>query len=157
MVNVVLTRIDDRLIHGQVMTSWVHFTAANSIVIVDDKVAKDDFLKSILNGLIPSGINLNIFNVDDGAKFLMGDDNGKNVIILVKTPGTVYRLLEEGVELKNLVIGGMGANRDRKKFYKNISASDEEKETIRKIIEKGVDVVIQIIPEDRAINVKKLL
>ena len=121
MKNVVLTRIDDRLIHGQVMTAWVHYTNANKIVIVDDGVAADTFLKSILKVSVPPKITLDVFDIKNGAEFLKSDDNGEKIIILIKTPNTFYSLLEEGVELKKLIIGGMGATAERKKFYKNIN------------------------------------
>lgn len=45
---IVLVRIDDRLIHGQVMTSWLNYTSANKIMIIDDEVANDAFMKSVL-------------------------------------------------------------------------------------------------------------
>ncbi|MCH3965113.1 MAG: PTS sugar transporter subunit IIB [Clostridium sp.] len=157
MVNIVLTRIDDRLIHGQVMTAWLHYTQGNKIVIVDDGVAGDTFLKSILQVAVPPGVKLDVFDIESGAKFLMGEDNGDRIILLVKTPDTVYRLIQNGVHLKELIIGGMGANVKRKKLYKNISASDEEKDILKQVIQKGVDVRIQIIPEDNAVKVEKFL
>ena len=48
MQGVVLTRIDDRLIHGQVMTSWLNFTSANKIMVIDDQTAADPFMKTVL-------------------------------------------------------------------------------------------------------------
>ncbi|MBE6083621.1 MAG: PTS sugar transporter subunit IIB, partial [Tissierellaceae bacterium] len=56
MANIVLTRIDDRLIHGQVMTAWVKQTKATRIIIIDDVVAKDDFMKKVLTMAAPPGI-----------------------------------------------------------------------------------------------------
>ena len=50
MSNIVLARIDDRLIHGQVMTAWVQYTGGNEIVIADDKVANDPFLSAVITG-----------------------------------------------------------------------------------------------------------
>ena len=54
MRNIVFTRIDDRLIHGQVMTAWVHETKANEIVIIDNEVAQDDFHGIVLDGFVSS-------------------------------------------------------------------------------------------------------
>jgi len=158
MLNIVLTRIDDRLIHGQVMTSWVQFTRANRIVIVDDGVAKDKFIASVISMSVPSGIKLNICDIESGAELLKGEPNEKDkVIVLCKYPETVYALLEKGVVIKELNVGGMGASAGRKKLYKNISASKEEIEIYKKIMSKDVKVSIRIIPDDSITQMAKLV
>lgn len=55
---IVLVRIDDRLIHGQVMTSWLNYTGANKIMIIDDGVAADPFMKSVLKTCVPANVRL---------------------------------------------------------------------------------------------------
>lgn len=54
--SIVLTRIDDRLIHGQVMTSWLNYTSATKIRVVDDRSAQDPFLKTVLKNAVPKNV-----------------------------------------------------------------------------------------------------
>lgn len=61
---IVLVRIDDRLIHGQVMTSWLNYTSANKIMIIDDEVANDAFMKSVLKTCVPANVKLATFTVE---------------------------------------------------------------------------------------------
>lgn len=158
MKEIVLTRIDDRLIHGQVMTSWLNYTSANKIMIVDDNVAKDTFMRGVLSTVIPANIALEILSVEDASnKIMSGFEPKERVIILVKFPKTVFAMMEKGVKLEKLNVGGMGVSAGRKKLYKNISASEEEKQIFKKIIEMGCNVTIQIIAEDKATDVSKLL
>lgn len=157
MAEIVLARIDDRLIHGQVMTAWVHYCNGNTIVIVDDETAEDDFLISVLEMSIPSGIKLHVFNVDDGAEYLKNVKGNQRIIILAKRPKVFLDLLKKGVSLESVIIGGMGASKERSRFYKNISASEEEKNELREIIGMGVKVNIHIIPDQDAVNVEQLL
>ncbi len=158
MAKIVLTRIDDRLIHGQVMTAWLNYTGANRIVIVDDIVAKDEFIISILKMAVPAGIKVNIYDITKAVtKFQEEKETNDKIIILVKTPQTIYSLLEKGLEIKNLNVGGMGAQPGRKKLYRNISASDEEKEIFKKLIAKGIETTIRIIPDNKEVKVDKLL
>ncbi|MEW6696301.1 MAG: PTS system mannose/fructose/N-acetylgalactosamine-transporter subunit IIB [Bacillota bacterium] len=158
MGEIVLTRIDDRLIHGQVMTSWLNYTSANRITIIDELTAKDPFMRNILEMVIPPGIKLDICDIDTGADTLINQLKEKDkVIVLAKGPEAILELLEKGVNIKNLNVGGMGAKPGRKKFYKNISASEEEKEIFRKILAKGVEISVQIIAEDSKTNVEKFL
>lgn len=157
MAEVVLARIDDRLIHGQVMTAWLQYSGGNTIVIVDDETAADDFLTSILEMSIPRGIKLHIFSCADGAEFLKSVNGDQKIIILAKRPGTFLNLLENGVALKEIIIGGMGANQERSRLYKNIAASDQERDQLRKIIGLGTKATIHIIPDQQAVNADQYL
>ena len=136
MGEIVLARIDDRLIHGQVMTAWLQFTGGNHIVIVDDATAGYEFTKSIMSMAVPNGIKLSI---------------------LAKEPQTYWQLIEKGVTFDEIIIGGMGARKDRKTFHKNISASEEEKETFRKIVAQNVKMKIHVIPDQGSQAIEGLL
>lgn len=158
MQGVVLTRIDDRLIHGQVMTSWLNFTSANKIMVIDDQSAADPFMKTVLKNAVPGNVGLGVFTVEKAAARLKkGFQSDDRVIILVKYPKTVLQLMEQGIDFDQLNIGGMGANSEREKFYKNISASEEEREILKKIVDSGCRTEIQIIAEDAKVDVAKLL
>lgn len=157
MLNIVLTRIDDRLIHGQVATAWSKITKATKIIVVDDAVAQDSFMEMVLKSAAPSSIKVEIFGVDDAVKALNKDDDGERVIVLVKTPVTVLNLVKAGVGIKELNLGGMGARQGRKQLYKNISVSDEEKQSFRELMEHGVNVFMQIVPDAKQISLDKLL
>ncbi|MBE6083432.1 MAG: PTS sugar transporter subunit IIB [Tissierellaceae bacterium] len=155
---IVLSRIDDRLIHGQVMTSWLNVTGANKIVIVDNATAKDTFMKSILSSVVPANIKIDILTIDESIPVLKnyGDSKDK-VILLVKEPNAILELVENGIPLKNVNIGGMGVKPGRNKLYKNIYASKEERETLKKLIQREINVQIRIIAEDNAVDIEKYL
>lgn len=158
MKNVVLLRVDDRLIHGQVMTSWLNYSSANKIMVIDDNVAQDPFMKTVLKSAVPSNVGLGVFSVDKAAdRLIKGFKADDRVIILVKYPKTILELMEKGVGIDHANIGGMGADAARKKFYKNISASDEEIEIFKRMIARGCRIEIQIIAEGAKIDVEKLL
>jgi PTS system mannose-specific IIB component len=158
MPNIVLTRIDDRLIHGQVMTSWVKYTRANKIVIVDDEVAKDPFMGKVLKMAVPSGIEVDVYDKDKAVEVLKAEgQDSKSIIILVKYPKTIYALIEGGVDIKEINVGGMGAGPGRKLLYKNISVSPEEREIFKKMVALEKNIYIQIVPDDKKVEIKKYL
>lgn len=158
MSEIVLTRIDDRLIHGQVMTAWVKKTRANQILIIDEEVAKDDFMSEILKMSAPSGIDIVVTGLEDAVAFLKAQESEhKRLIILVKAPVTINALVEKGIAIDKLVVGGMGAKANRRVLYKNISASDEERATFKKLIDRGIPVVIHIIPDQKETDLSKYL
>ena len=155
--NLLFTRIDDRLIHGQVMTAWIKvYSDVKNILIVDDVVCKDPFMAQMCSLLVPNGITVEILSVADAAKkFEAGLD--KPTIMLVKFPKTIKDLVDAGVELNFLNIGGMGITKDRKKFFQNISASDEERQILKELIDRGVHVEIQIVPTAKSVDVATLV
>lgn len=151
-MSICFVRIDDRLIHGQVVTAWIKNYQAKKILIIDDMVAEDEFLKNVLNMVKPSGVDLIIRNTNDLtgtiAEFDMAD---ANTVVLVKFPQTAKLLFEQGLALKALNVGGMGANKNRHALYKNVSASDEEVTILKEIEKMGVNVYFQATPNDKQI------
>lgn len=156
MYNIKLARVDDRLIHGQVMTAWLQYTGAKRIVIIDNQTAADEFTRTVISMACPGHIELKIFGIDEAADYIKAADNTP-MILLVKNPEGFLQLVERGVEIEEVIVGGMGANKDRSKFYKNIAASDKEREIMRELISRNVKVRIQVIPDQKAVQVDEFL
>lgn len=84
MFEIALVRIDERLIHGQVMSAWIQYANSHHIIIVDDATAKDPFLKMILSAAVPGNLKVDITTVEDAKNVLEKADD--RVVILVKKP-----------------------------------------------------------------------
>ena len=81
MKHIVWTRIDDRLIHGQVMTQWIQYTEANEVLIIDDGVAKDSFLQMVMKSSVPGKISLKVLSVKDAIGYLNEDGKHEKIIM----------------------------------------------------------------------------
>lgn len=156
MENILLARVDDRLIHGQVMTAWMKRLPAKQIIVVDDKTAGDDFMTSVLSMAAPQGVKVHVFTCEKAAELLKKGVKNPS-ILLAKTPLTYRRLIEDGVELEAVNIGGMGINQERTTLHKNIAASPQEREAMKFMLSRGIDVKIQVIPQDPIVEIKDLL
>jgi len=148
MKNVCWVRIDDRLIHGQVMTQWLQTSGANEVLIIDNGVAKDKFLQMIMKASIPEKIVLKVKTVQDGIDYLLGPADKQKIFILVKVPTVLVSLVDAGVMLPFINVGGMGARTDRSSLYRNVSANQEEREQILYLIRKGVRCFFRAIKSD---------
>jgi len=157
MGNIVYTRIDDRLVHGQVMTAWVQVTNANEVLIVDDGVAKDSFLQMVMKSAMPNKVSLKVVSINEAKDYIENQGKNKNIFILAKTPLTVEKLHEQGVDIRSLGVGGMGAREDRKTLYRNISASEEEKQALIHLDGLGVDVFFQVTPDNTKVRLNNVL
>ena len=111
----------------------------------------------ILKMAAPRSFKIGIHTIADASEILKGEDTGERVIVLVKTPKTIEALIENNVEIKELNLGGMGAIQGRKQFYRNISISDDERESFKSLERQGIHVYVQIVPDASAIDIGKLL
>lgn len=156
MQNLVLTRIDDRLIHGQVMTKWLKETGAENVVIIDDATSKNEFVINVFEQAIPEDIGIGVFNKEDGVKFFSQPLEAPTMI-LVKVPETIEYLINHGVDIKDLDLGGMGAKDGRSRLYQYISTSHEEDQCFYRLLDKGMNVYVQIVPQNEKQPIKPLL
>lgn len=154
MKNIVLARVDDRLIHGEVVSVWTPNLNVNRIIIVDDEVAADAFNKRVIKALAPNGVRCNVYSVEKGADILQRDskDPAERVMVLTKTPITYDRMADLGLQIKEVNLGGMGLRGERTPFIKNVACSPDEIQSIKNMMDKGIRVYYQLVPEQQVID-----
>ena len=156
MKNLVLTRIDDRLIHGQVITAWVKHIKSEIILIVDEDLARNALMQRIYKAAAPTGLEVIIANETDAISYLTSEGS-QRVILLVKIPQTIENLLKGGVPIERVILGGMGSNHDRKKLIRNVFSSKAENECFRRLIDSGCNVDYQMVPDEKSTDISKLI
>lgn len=158
MRNVVLARVDDRLIHGEVVSVWTPNLSANCILVADDAVAQDKFNVRVLKSLAPDGVKVFVTTVEGAIKGLLKDPvPGERVLVLTKSPIAYARMVAAGVPIKEVNLGGMGIRGERKPFIKNVAADSDEVVAIEQMRAAGVHVYYQLVPEQAVIEVDDAL
>lgn len=147
---IVLFRIDDRLIHGQVVASWLKSLPARVIIVIDDATARDPFLRDVLRMAAPQGVDVEVFDVESGvARALAAVDADEPAYVIVRSPATALAVRERGVAFDSLNLGALGKAPGRRRIHRSFAASDDELATLQHLQELGVNVTIQAVPEDR--------
>ena len=142
-------RIDDRLIHGQVVTMWIPHYKANSVVIVDNKVAKDDVRKSLLRMGCPTEVKLLIWDADTATTKLMNNTNNDlKILILCTNPLEIRQMIKKGLNIKDVTIGNMSFKPGSKSIRKTVFVTEEERECFIEMEEMGVKFISQMIPSE---------
>lgn len=156
MKNIVLARVDDRLIHGEVVSIWGPALRVNRYIIIDDEVAANKLSRRVIKALCPESAVCNIYDADRGAEVLIrpSKDSKERVMVLTKSPVTFLRLTEKGCFFKEINLGGMGLHDGRRPFYRNLSCTEEEIEAIRLLSEQEIRVYYQLVPEQRSAELK---
>jgi mannose/fructose/N-acetylgalactosamine-specific phosphotransferase system component IIB len=146
-----LIRIDDRLIHGQVIAGWVKHLRFTRIIILDDEVAADSFLQQVLRLATPPDLRVEVYPLAEGIRLLgQGAASRKSTMILLKTPLAARRLYDEGLPYATLNVGGIGHKPGRKSIFKNISASSEEIATLKYLVGRGVKITLLTVPGEQS-------
>jgi mannose/fructose/N-acetylgalactosamine-specific phosphotransferase system component IIB len=152
-----LIRIDDRLIHGQVVAGWLRALGAKRIVIVDDATAHDEFLREVLTLAAPEGVPVEVCGVEGGsARLIQLAATTEPVIALARSPRTVLALRRAGVPMEVVDLGGMGAGPGRKRLHKTISVSPDDLRDLRELEQLGTRVEIRIVADDRPIPLRQV-
>ncbi|MHA5123176.1 PTS sugar transporter subunit IIB [Oenococcus oeni] len=144
-----LTRVDFRLIHGQVITQWLKQKDINKIVTIDTGLSKDDFMQEVFKMAVPKGVRLQIIASQEAAKAQKnGDfDHGK-VLILFKTVAELYEAVENGLELTEVQIGGLGGGVGRKTVNNAISLDKKDADLLEDLQKnEGIEIYLQTTPD----------
>jgi mannose/fructose/N-acetylgalactosamine-specific phosphotransferase system component IIB len=152
MKNNVFIRIDDRLLHGQVVVSWIPYLKVNEVIIADDEYADDEFMRELIISSGPEGILVHVLSIDETASFLNKEDNGNKTLILLRSVEAIKRLTEK-VNVSSINIGGVGAADGRKRYYNSIHLSDGELNILKDIAKNNINVEIRMLPKDKAVEI----
>ncbi|MDL2301677.1 PTS sugar transporter subunit IIB [Lachnospiraceae bacterium OttesenSCG-928-D06] len=151
-----LVRIDDRLIHGQVATTWVNVKKIEQILLINDKLKEDPIQQKIVTMTAPAGIKVLIFDVDKFIEVAKKTEIKKSTMLILTTSIDVLKLLEGGVKFDSLNVGGMRLIEGRKRYTKALSVTEEEEEAFRKICNLGVKVSVQMVPNDVEVGIEEI-
>lgn len=157
-MTIIANRIDGRLIHGQVANLWATKLNITRFLVVDDEVAKSDIDKQSLKLATPSGIKLSVLPIEKAA---LNINNGKydsqRLMLIARKPDRFLQLLEYGVKLKELNVGNMSQTEETQSLTRSINVTEEDIDVFKKIDEKGLKVISQMVPNDEITNFMSLL
>lgn len=151
-----LVNIDDRLIHGQVATSWVAKNAIESIIIINDNAANDP-IQAKIAGLAVPGVKVSLFTVDKFIEIIKRTEIKRVTMLLFANPIDLLRVVESGYDIPIVNISGMRFESNRERLHKNVSVTPEEREAIEQLISRGVEVAAQTTLNDDRTDLAILL
>jgi len=157
-MTVVLARIDNRLIHGQVLEAWVPHVKADCIVVANDRIASALLEKTLMAAAVPKGIRVVIDTLPRVAEALAGGDlAGARVLLLFETSADALSALRSGVHFAELNLGNMHAGEGKCRYSCTISLDPEDIDNLQLIEQDGVRILSQCIPADRERPWRKLV
>ncbi len=155
-LNISLLRIDDRLIHGQVATSWAKAVKCEAIFAINDDVAKDDLRRELLLQIVPPGLKGYVIPVEKAIKVYHNPKyTGKNILWLVTKPADVLRLIEGGVKINKINVGGMTYKDGNKMLSDAVTVGKADVEAFKKLLDLGVELTMQKVATNPKVEITK--
>lgn len=138
-------RIDDRLLHGQVLAGWVQPLGIRHVVIANDAVAEDKLQVELYRAVVPVGLKLDVLPLNKAGELRTG---GEETMILVSSPADARRLVEAGVTPDVVNIGGLHQSPGRTEIFPFVWVSADDKRDIRFLLDAGLKIEIRMLPDD---------
>ncbi|HDG1684397.1 TPA: PTS mannose transporter subunit IIAB [Kluyvera cryocrescens] len=153
-----LARIDDRLIHGQVATRWTKETNVSRIIVVSDEVAADNVRKTLLTQVAPPGVTAHVVDV---AKMIRVYNNpkyaGERVMLLFTNPTDVERIVEGGVKVTSVNVGGMAFRQGKTQVNNAVSVDEKDIEAFNKLNARGIELEVRKVSTDQKLKMMDLI
>jgi mannose/fructose/N-acetylgalactosamine-specific phosphotransferase system component IIB len=151
----IIYRVDDRLIHGQVVENWLGTFKIKNVVVVSDSIVEDELRKNIMRFSTPQDAELDFVKVEDVKSFNF--DNSKNYMVLFEGLDDVLRAIRSGLKIDKLNLGGIHYAKGRDiSLGRALFLSENEKNILKEIVENNVDVYMQAIPQENKVRVGSL-
>ena len=156
MPNILLTRIDNRLIHGQVATQWNSSVGSNLILVANDKVAGDKMRQNLMDMAAPSGVATRYFTIDKTIEVIHKAADRQKIFIICENPTDVLRLVEGGVPIQKVNIGNMHMSEGKRQVATSVAVDEVDVEAFQTLQEKGVELEIRRVPSMQKEELSKL-
>ncbi|AMO49911.1 PTS system D-mannose-specific IIA component, Man family /PTS system D-mannose-specific IIB component, Man family [Kosakonia oryzendophytica] len=153
-----LARIDDRLIHGQVATRWTKETNVTRIIVVSDEVAADNVRKTLLTQVAPPGVTAHVVDVAKmGRVYNNPKYAGERVMLLFTNPTDVLRVVEDGVKITSVNIGGMAYRQGKTQVNNAVSVDEKDIAAFKKLNERGIELEVRKVSNDPKLKMMDLI
>ncbi len=153
--NILLTRIDNRLIHGQVGVTWTNSLGANLILVADDETAANPIVQELMTPTAKAaGAGARFFTLKKTIDVIGKASPRQKIFIVAKTPKAVRTLIEGGVPIREVNVGNMHYSEGKRQISKKVYVDDEDLADLKAIKDAGVKLYIQDVPDDSKEAVK---
>lgn len=153
---IVLVRIDDRLIHGQVIVSWIPFTKANVIIVADNNVYEDKIQKKLFELAVPPYLKVFILPIKELAEKIKQLQNDR-IMLLFSTPKNLLESIQYGVEITKINLGLMSYKEGKRQICPNIFIDKKDEEILNNFHQQGIEIEIKAVPTDPKIDIMKYI
>ncbi|QIG05295.1 PTS N-acetylgalactosamine transporter subunit IIB [Proteus sp. ZN5] len=157
--NIVWTRIDERLLHGQIRITWGKHTEANLILVANDDAAEGPnaaFMQAGMKASAGGEYAVRFFSIQKTIDVISKASPRQKIFVLCNTPKDVARLVEGGVPITHCNVGNMHFHEGKRQIAKTVSVNDADIDAFKSLVANGVTCTIQNTPDQTPVDVLAL-
>lgn len=153
MAKIGLTRVDYRLVHGQVVVRWSKTVHTDRIVVVDDILCKDEMMMLVYKMAAPKNYKFSLLGtLDFIEKWEKGEFQEETLLVLFQSVESCYRAYEAGMQVESVQLGNCPKESGKTDVCKYIFLNEAEFGLLEKMKEGGVEIYMQNVPDDRELK-----
>jgi mannose/fructose/N-acetylgalactosamine-specific phosphotransferase system component IIB len=157
-MGIVLYRIDDRLIHGQVVEGWFHYLRPDRLIVADDEAAGSPFQRNLMELVVPYGVKTEILTVHEAVqRCLEGAFSDSRAIVLFRLPQHFLEAIHLGLSIDRVNLGGLHGMGRTRFLDKGVLASERDLQDLQAIMETGVNIEVRPVPSEPAVDLKGMI
>ncbi|MBI3039485.1 PTS sugar transporter subunit IIB [bacterium] len=147
-------RVDDRLIHGQVIVGWLPFLKVNHVFVVNERVAADSIRQEMMLMSVPSHVSLQF---KDPQGLVDSPKLPSESMVLVSSPKDAWHCFNAGLMSETLNIGGMHARPGKQEVFEALHLDEEDRDYLRNLVKNGIHLVFQPTPQNDPVSLNDIL
>lgn len=146
-----LVRIDNRLIHGQIIETWLPYTGAKTVIVAEDALARDDLQQEIMALAIPQTVEslfVTIEGLAAAVENLGASAETNSVLILFANCPDAKRAYDSGFGFTMLNVGNVHYSPGKKQISPSVALSDDDESCLKQLSKRGVELDFRCVPND---------
>jgi mannose/fructose/sorbose-specific phosphotransferase system IIB component len=155
-MDIQLIRIDDRLIHGQVVVGWSKALTIERLVVVNDAIAKNAMQKTLMEMAVPAGLKVQFLTVEEAATQSRSADKVRS-LLLFSNPMDLLDYQKKGGPLTSVNVGGMHFCEGKRQVSKTVCVNNDEVTAFKELKALGVEFEVRAVPGDMKEPLEKYL
>jgi mannose/fructose/N-acetylgalactosamine-specific phosphotransferase system component IIB len=153
-----LLRIDDRLVHGQVVEAWIPHVKADLVVVASSSAAHDETQQALMRLALPDAVQLKVLAPGEALAYFQTDDvRARRTLVLVPSPREALALIEGGLAVKTVNVGGLHYSAGRIQLGRVIFLSDQDRDDLRTLTRRGITLEGRAVPSDKRLDLAAML
>ena len=153
-----MIRVDDRLVHGQVVLSWSRKIGIDTLLLANDYVATDMMTQSVMSLAVPPGVELVASSIEEMAEQVnAGKWDDKSCFLIVKNSIDLLRIYKAGLKFERANVGNAGGGTGKVRLLKHCAASPDELEAWHELNNLGITLTGQWVPDEKEESLNEVL
>lgn len=155
--NILLTRIDNRLVHGQVGMTWTNTLGANLVIVANDEVAEDEVQQNLMDMVLPESAESRFFTLDKVIRIIHKAAPRQKILLVVRSAQDALKLVEGGVPIKKINVGNLHFSEGKKQISSTVSVDEDDIKTFKELDRLGIELEVKGVPSDKGFNLMSKL